>query len=350
MSRTAVLRILAFLTLAASTCVRVAAAETVFDDLRDITCLYTEVSGIGLEEGVCRRDPSDVIKVGDTWYVWYTKVARADLPEKWRSLYPSGYPGTIWFATSHDEGRSWTEQAQALGTGPSGSFDSFGVFTPNILKQGGQCYLYYTAVRPTPGRADGAFENNSTSDFTAIGLAVADAPDGPFRRVGTEPILRPATGGKRFDSYRVDDASLLIRTARVWLYYKGRSLAHGRGGPGRTQMGLAVAEQPAGPYVRTNDGRPLLKDSHEVLIWQHGQGVAAVASISRTIQYSTDGLHFQRIADLQNRPNAPGAYRPELTEPAEAAPGIRWGVSMRHGPHPYLVRFQFNYGTKIATD
>ena len=323
-------------------------AKTPAAELAPVTCSYREVTGVGLEEGVCRRDPSDVIKVGDTWYVWYTKVIRADLPETWRSLYPSGYPGTIWYATSDDQGRSWRERAQSLALGPPNSFDSFGVFTPNILKYRGRYYLYYTAVRPTPGRDDGVFENNSTNDVTAIGLAVAEHPDRPFRRVSAEPILRPANDRTSFDSYRVDDASLLIRDDKIWLYYKGRNLADGRSGPGRTQMGLAIADEPAGPYVKSHGGRALLPGSHEVLVWQQGEGVTALASISRTLQFATDGIHFQKVADLASRPNAPGAYRRELTEPVEGASQIRWGVSMRHGPHPYLVRFQLARGAETV--
>ena len=218
-----------------------AAGETIPQGLRGLSCDYTEVPGIGLEPGVCRRDPSDVIKVGDTWFVWYTKVERDALAEDVRFLYPSGYPGTIWYATSRDEGRSWEEHGRALGLGDPGGFD-----------------LFYTAVQPTPERDDGLFENNSTSDFPAIGVAVVDRPHGPFRRAGTNPILRPSSDGTSFDSYRVDDASLLVRNGKCWLYYKGRNAAHGRGGPGRTQMGLAIAAQPTGPYVKFEGGRPLL--------------------------------------------------------------------------------------------
>ena len=55
------------------------------------------VSGIGKEAGVCRRDPSDVIRVGDTWYVWYTRLERG------APLYPSGYHASVWYATSTDD-------------------------------------------------------------------------------------------------------------------------------------------------------------------------------------------------------------------------------------------------------
>ena len=34
---------------------------------------YSAIGGIGKETGVTRRDPSKVIKVGDSYYVWYTR-------------------------------------------------------------------------------------------------------------------------------------------------------------------------------------------------------------------------------------------------------------------------------------
>jgi len=36
-------------------------------------------------------------------------------------------------------------------------------------------------VKPTPGNAKGEFENNSTTDITAIGVAMSGSPDGPFK-------------------------------------------------------------------------------------------------------------------------------------------------------------------------
>ena len=38
-----------------------------------------------------RRDPSDVIKVGDLFYVWYSK-----------GKISPGYDATLWYATSPD--------------------------------------------------------------------------------------------------------------------------------------------------------------------------------------------------------------------------------------------------------
>ena len=38
-----------------------------------VTVTHSKIEGIGAEAGVMRRDPSDVIKVGDLFYVWYSK-------------------------------------------------------------------------------------------------------------------------------------------------------------------------------------------------------------------------------------------------------------------------------------
>ncbi|NOX55145.1 MAG: family 43 glycosylhydrolase [Planctomycetes bacterium] len=311
---------------------------------------YVAATGIGHEAGVCRRDPSDVIRVGDRYYVYYTKVVRAELPASWRNLYPSGYPGTVWCAVSAD-GVHWRELGRVLGLGPPGAFDSFGVFTPNVLKYRGRYWLYYTAVRPTPGRDDGGFDNNSTTDPTGIGVAVADRPEGPFHRISDKPILIPAREPQAFDSYRVDDSCLLVRDGKIWLYYKGRSRAHGPAGPGRTQMGLAIAGQPEGPYIRQNAGKPVQDSGHEVQIWKHGGGVFSLVSPTgpngRTLQYADDGLHFRvLLRGLKGQPAAPGLFRPELVA-SEADPALpRWGIGMRHGRDPHLIRFELVWETR----
>ena len=292
---------------------------------------YTDIKGIGHENGCTRRDPSDVILVGDTYYVYYTKVYGRS----------PGYWGTIWCASSKDKGYSWKEKGEILGIGENGRFDSQATFTPNIIKVNNKYYLFYTGVKPTPGRTDGVFENNSTTDITAIGLAVADSPQGPFRRVSQDPILEVSDDDNKFDSYRVDDASLLHNNEKYWLYYKGRSKSHGKSGPSKTQMGVAYSANIEGPYIKY--GNPILTGSHEVLIWPYHNGVAALASISSSLEFAPDGIDFlsnKQSVKVENRPNAPGAFRPELTQLPSEFSGIKWGISMVHnGNEAYLIRF-----------
>lgn len=298
-----------------------------------VTFSYQEVNGIGKDPLYNRRDPSDVIKVGDTYYVWYTRM---DAPIR------SGYWGTIWYATSEDEGHTWKEQGMALGLGEKGTFDSHSVFTPNILAYEGKYYMYYTGVMPTPRNSNNEFENNSVNDITALGLAVADSPEGPFKRISKSPILEISSVAEDFDSYRIDDASMLVKEDKIWLYYKGRSFADGKEGPQRTKMGVAMAEHPTGPF--TKHAEPILDKSHEVLIWQEEGGVASLASISESINLAPDGLHFSNLyTNLQNLPKAPGLYRPHLEDGNVTTKIPGWGISMIQGQkEAYLLRYEIN--------
>jgi hypothetical protein len=326
-------------------------------DFENKSFRFQPAKGLGLTEGITRRDPSDVIKVGDTYFVWYTHVDQNKLPDKHKHLRASGYVGTVWYAESKDEGHTWTERGETLGTGSAGAFDSLAVFTPNIVKFYSRYWLYYTGVRLSPGKD--VFENNSTDEFAAIGVAVADSPHGPFRRLTDKPILSPppksgnAARPSSFDSYRIDDAALLVRDydgdsdMDIWLYYKGRNIDHGRAGPGKTKMGLAVADEPQGPYIRIHSGQPILADSHEVMIWPHRAGVAAYASKSRTLEFAPDGVDFTTNpihALAIPRPIAPGCFRPDLTEPLAFGRGIAWGIFMEKpsGPYPYLLRYEID--------
>lgn len=303
------------------------------EKLAAVSFSYSEVRGIGKDTVFNRRDPSDVIKVGNQYYVYYTRM---------NSPIRSGYWGTIWYATSADEGYTWQEQGMALGLGAEGAFDSHSVFTPNILAHEGKYYLYYTGVKPTPGHPDKAFENNSVNDFTAIGLAVADNPGGPFERLGPHPILEVSPDTTAFDSYRIDDASLLVRDEKIWLYFKGRCYIDGRDGPRRTKMGVAIAEHPEGPYQK-HDG-PILDHSHEVLIWIKDGGVASLASINSSINFASNGIDFSPLQqNLTNIPMAPGLYRPHLENgnPMNEIPG--WGISMNQSKgEAYLLRYEIN--------
>ena len=292
---------------------------------------YSAVIGVGVDSVWNRRDPSDIIKVGNKYYVWYTKM---------KSPVTSGYWGNIWYAVSEDEGHTWEEKGLALDVGSEGQFDSHSVFTPNILVYEGKYYLYYTGVKPTPGNPHNKFENNSTNDFTAIGLAVAESPGGPFVRVKNNPVLEISSVADDFDSYRIDDASLLVKDGKIWLYYKGRSAVHGKKGAGLTKMGVAVADHPEGPFEKHS--KPLIERSHEVLIWAQNGGVASLASLSRTIYWSNDGINFNMKQDsLVRIPKAPGLYRPELEEGNKEKDFPGWGIAMvQKRGLAYLLRFE----------
>ena len=291
---------------------------------------YTDLVGLEYEEDATRRDPSDVIRARDLYYVWYTKTDRGH----------SGYDATVWYATSAD-GRTWAERGEAVPRGDAGEWDEQSVFTPGILVADGRYYLFYTSVeKPFSEQAK-----------TAIGFAAADSPDGPWTKSPGNPVVTPGQQGD-WDSHRVDDSCLLIRRGECWLYYKGRQMGLS---PAETKMGVAIADRPEGPYIKS-PSNPLIGSGHEVLVWPHREGVAALLAPTgpqgKTVQYSPNGLHFAVRARLDDVPRAPGAYRPNAFTDTQSGLGITWGICQRSGKGgwPYLQRFDCDLTPKTPGD
>lgn len=304
--------------------------------IQKVSFSYSILKGLEPENGVCRRDPSDIINVDGTYFVWYTKTEKQY----------SGYNASIWFATSID-GETWQERGEALPRGSLGSWDEFSVFTPNILKASGNYYLFYTGVKPTPANPERIFENNNETDITAIGIAVSDDPNGPFVRVSQKPILEVSRNSDDFDSYRVDDACIVYKNNKYFLYYKGRGLKFGEEGPRHTKLGVAIAENPEGPYTKYK-GNPIITSGHEVMVWPYKRGVMTLLSAhgteGKTLQYASDGLNFKKVASFGNDyPKAPGSYRiGDFTDASIQEKGIRWGISMFYGNKekwPHLLKY-----------
>lgn len=286
---------------------------------------FTYSEAIPFEEGVTRRDPSPVIEIDGIYYVWYSRTHDSH----------HGYPASVWYATSSD-GKTWQEEGEAIPKGKKGAFDEHGVFTPTILIADKKYYLFYTAV-PEPFTNDNGGPKGTK---TAIGIASSDSPRGPWRRK-PNPVLHPSDNPEEFDSMRVDDTCIIVRNGKYCMYYKGRQTNHS---PAETKMGIAIADTPEGPYVKHNEN-PVLNSGHEVCVWPHGKGVACmvcnVGPQGNTLQYSDDGIHFQKITDTVP-PKAPGPFRADRFEDG-AGPGITWGISMEnHHAWPYLVRFDCN--------
>ena len=290
---------------------------------------FTYRTALEPEKNITRRDPSDIISYKGEYYVWYTKVVKSS----WRD-HNGGYAGDVWYATSKD-GFQFKEQGRAIARGGSGRWDQHGVFTPNILVWQKRFYLYYTGV-PSPF---------SRQTRTAIGMASADSPAGPWHKCPTNPLLLPQVDHlAAFDSMRVDDSAFVVRGHDIMLYYKGRCLLDGRAGPARTHMGVAVARQPSGPFIKSQ-ANPLVR-GHEVLVWPqaHGVGTMVTNMGPRWIYFAPDGLHFKAHNPIIGAPAAPGIFRADNFRPNLNAKVPRWGISMgQHDNDIYLLRFDIHY-------
>lgn len=335
-------------------------------DLSKLQIRYEPIKGLGPEDGVVRRDPSDIIKVDGIYYLWYTKVLNGAYQ------YPEGFQGTIWYATSKD-GITWNEQGEALGIGEQGSYDDFGIYTPNILfsPETKKYYLYYTGVPK---------DLQDSTKFIAggrIGVAIADDPDGGSdgwkRGNNAQPVRRVSQDeeARKFGYDHVDDAVLLFRNGKYYLYHKGHAGVVEKEQlnipKGTTPMGLAIASKPDEVFIQqtlNEEQSFLIQAGHEVLVWKHGDGLAALpmghyrpkTKNDYTVHYSEDGIHFSPVGSevpgihqgaggiSTNGLRAPGLYRPELTNPEATVSTPQWGISMMsYGEVAGLQRFIFDY-------
>ena len=292
---------------------------------KKVAITHSTLEGIGLEEGVMRRDPSDIIKVDGLYYVWYSK-----------GKISSGYDATVWYATSKD-GHKWTEKGMALAKGDQGTWEAGSVFTPNILVAEGRYWLFYTGTSKE-------YQKGFNPD-SKIGIAVSDSPNGPWERLDSNPALKNSDNASDFDSHLVDDACLMKREGKYWFYYKGRQMGKS---PAHTQMGLAIADHPQGPYVK-HQGNPVIPGNHEVLVWPQGKGVSAMIGttgpkdIKNSILYSKDGFSFSKTHNVKGGPWAGGMYRPEAFTDSGKGKTPQWGVEIaKSRPKktlPFIGRF-----------
>ncbi|MCP5099715.1 MAG: family 43 glycosylhydrolase [Chloroflexi bacterium] len=314
---------------------------------------------LAYEEGVIRRDPSAVLQIDGTYYVWYTKGEGetvgfgADDPSQ--KVFPWDLT-EVWYATSKDSWE-WQEQGLAVGRGEAGAYDDRAVFTPEIFAHDGKYYLVYQVVKaPYVVR----MKNN-------VGMAVSDSPHGPWEKLPA-PILKPTDNGiwrgdeddrfsviekGDFDSHKVHDPCLLYYRDKFYLYYKGERMGEEMTFGGREiKWGVAIADKPEGPYVKSKYN-PVTNSGHEVCVWKYRSGVTAVLTTDgpekNTIQYAQDGVNFEIMSVIKGAPEAMGLFRPDNTD-ADPMDGIRWGLCHRYDSSwqwQYIRRFESYFPTHI---
>ncbi|MCA4532157.1 family 43 glycosylhydrolase [Bacteroides xylanisolvens] len=179
------------------------------------TFKYTELKGFDYNGGdgtVSRRDPSKVLFENGKYYVWYTYRKTISPPDK--KNYTDEIPSTdwdlaeIWYATSKD-GFTWEEQGVAIPRPPKPEVGHRSVSTADILKFKGKYYLYYQSFNEPSGKS---------GDFCPVSMSEADSPDGPWRPCGKSVV---ETGKKgEWDEKLIHDPFPLVHDGKIYLYYK----------------------------------------------------------------------------------------------------------------------------------
>ncbi|HUT13061.1 MAG TPA: family 43 glycosylhydrolase [Thermoguttaceae bacterium] len=321
------------------------------------TFKYSRIGGIGKAPDVSRRDPSKVIRVGKTYYVWYTRRKTAHAPvglQNYTDDTPDDVPAWDWdmadiyYATSRD-GFNWTEQGVAVARNKGGDYADRSLSTPDILCVNKKCYLYYQAFTGRFSREKG--------DRCDVTMAWADSPDGPWTKMN-RPIVELG-GASEWDGGCIHDPYPLVYKGQIWLYYKSdvplvqkpdpSAKAGGKSRklrPLRRMHGVAMADRPEGPFVKS-PLNPVANSGHETCLFPYREGMVSLiikdGPEKNTVQYAPDGVNFEMKATVVQPPVAAGPFCPDAFAGNGDGRGICWGLSHIVGFGPgFLLRFDCN--------
>ena len=114
---------------------------------------------------------------------------------------------------------------------------------PNVVPRNGKFLLYYIG-----NYGDGQYATHRNHD--RIGVAIAEKPGGPWRRLDT-PIIDVSPDPTAFDSLCVANPAAAVRPdGGLIVIYKAVPIVPGKLMGGNVRYGVAVAEKPEGPYVK----------------------------------------------------------------------------------------------------
>jgi beta-xylosidase len=159
----------------------------------------------------------DVIKVGDTFYMYYRKDSSS---------------GPSINVMSSTDGLNWNERGTVL-TKSSSGWDSAEVIAPSVILYAGKYYLYYEA------------DNAAAKGKRAIGVAVSTSPTGPFTKYSGNPVLKSTLSweGVTSSGYGIVGTPVIKRASNgmFYLFYHGFK-------SGADRIGVAYSNDPLGPW------------------------------------------------------------------------------------------------------
>jgi hypothetical protein len=212
--------------------------------------LEDEVSGPE-ESDFCKRlKPVGRILEEEGFYVWCNSPVYGNdgKVHVFYSRWPEKYGMGGWIHQCEiaravaDSPESEFRHVETVLTPRQGFFDSTTCHNPHIQFTDGKYNLFYMG------------NSNGKTDTKRIGLAVADSPEGPWKR-GDEPILETGSPGEWDDHCTTNPAFLKHPNGENWLYYKSWNTAEykqAEGKPirGNRKYGLAISKTVDGGYKK----------------------------------------------------------------------------------------------------
>lgn len=254
------------------------------------------------------------------YWVWGSSVVKGD--DGKYHMFVSRFPKTLPF---HPGWMVASEIVHAVAETPIGPYkfsdvalpargaqywDGRSTHNPRIFKHNHKYYLIYMgSTHP--------FEEPTYNELTLsskwcivgrankrIGLAVADSPYGPWKRLD-EPVLKPKPN--TFYSYFTSNPAPVIQEdGSVMMIFKGR--AHTEDGKySAMSLGVACAPSIEGPYTVMNNDQPIFQvdgqgEAEDPFLWkdEHGYHIIFKDHVSKftgewgggVMAHSKDGIHW----------------------------------------------------------
>jgi len=260
----------------------------------------------------------------DDWIVWGGSVIKAADGKyyMYASRWPKKLSMSAWVtnseivvAVSDVPQGPYTFQKVVLPARGEDYFDGMMTHNPNIHYQDGEYILYYIGTTydfnqpkdtiPTREMYEKAWNGKR------IGVAVADSPLGPFKRMD-EPVMLPRPGN--WDAAVISNpAAHIHKDGSVLLIYKSAPVPYPERNQNRTlQFGVARADHYSGPYERVSENNrivftPIDTDVEDPYIWKDGEKYYLLAKCmndsitgeaqSGFLATSQDGVSWQ-ISDI----------------------------------------------------
>ncbi|HQR94540.1 MAG TPA: glycoside hydrolase family protein [Sediminibacterium sp.] len=217
------------------------------------------------------------------YYMLYSRWPLADGFESWPIT------SEIAVAVSNHPGGPFKHVKVALPSRGTKFWDGSATHNPTVVQHKGKYYLFYmgTSSNVTIKKKE-AYTNNwwQYRNTQRIGVAVADHPDGEWKRLD-HPILDVSADSTAHDALMVSNpAACFDDQGRVILLYKQVCKTEKING-GQVRFGVAFAKSPLGPFVKEqkpifemNDGGKDWMVAEDPFVWfQKGSYLAIVRDV-----------------------------------------------------------------------
>jgi len=260
--------------------------------------------------------PASAKFINDTLYIWGGTLVKSHNDNKYHLFYsrwPRDLRMSAWVtrseiahAVSDSPFGPYEFKDVALPARGAGYWDGLVTHNPNVHYFNGKYYLYYTG-NTGDGRITGDKLNWTNRNNQRIGVAVADDPNGPWKRFD-HPVVDISPDSTAHDALMTSNPSVTkMPDGRYLIIYKavGKKREMPFGGP--VVHLAAIAENPEGPFIKQH--KPIFTaenidfPAEDPYVWCQDDCIYAIvkdnigsftdAGRSLALFYSTDGLDWK---------------------------------------------------------